>query len=295
MSVVIRTWREGDDAELVKLWAPLSGWTDASLYARKFEDPGNAPERVFVAELDGKIVGHALASRRQVFAEGEWRGFGGVGHLIVHPTAKGLGIGRKLLAACDDAAERAGMRAVLMWTKNTYHPAYQMYLRDRYELLAQGVHHEVDLEWVADRLGPSPLCVRPLGAEDRAQAAAIREQWAHEAFPVSTGWEVGIYCPPALGYFEGEALVGISSNGRADPILPGRDVREAMAALAEYRLAQGERASTFTVTANAAADRALTSVSHNRELSPWCTILKHFGPPIDMVGQEPVHGGVWSW
>lgn len=295
MSVVIRTWREGDDPEVVKLWAPLSGWTDAAMYARKFEDPGNAPDRVFVAELDGRVVGHALATRRQAFAEGEWRVLGGVGHLIVHPTAKGLGIGRKLLAACDDAAERAGARAVIMWTKNTYHPAYQMYLRDRYELLAQSVHHEVDYEWVADRLGPSPLCVRPLSPSDGVMAAALREQWAHEAFPVSTGWEVGIYCPPALGYYEGDTLVGISSSGRSDPIVPGRDVREAIAAFAQYRLAAGERAGVITMTANAAGDRALTSVSHSRELSPWCTILKHFGPPIDMVGQEPVHGGVWSW
>ena len=30
----------------------------------------------------------------------------------------------------------------------TYHPAYQMYVRDGYELHAQQVIHEIDVDWV---------------------------------------------------------------------------------------------------------------------------------------------------
>lgn len=295
MAVEIRTWREGDDAELSRLWGPLTGWCSPERYERKFDDPGVSPEHIFVAELDGRVVGHALACQRTVFCEGRWRLFGGVGHLIVHPVAKGYGIGRRLLAACDDVHERGGVRAVLMWTKNTYQPAYSMYLRNQFELHAQRVHHEVDLEWVVGHLGQSPLVVKSIPPEDADAATAIRERWAHEAFPVSIGWDVQALGKPSYGYYEGDKLVGVYTYALSDPILPGRDVREAIAASAQHRLERGERIAHLHCTANGAADRALTPLAHGREESNWCTLIKYHGPPVTLGGQEPVHGGVWPW
>ncbi len=293
----IRPWREGDDAALTALWAPLAGWTDPATYARKFDDPGLDASRVFVAELDERIVGHVMSTRRTVYVEGEWKAFGCVGHLVVHPAAQGLGIGRRLLGACDEDAERAGMRGVLMWTRTTYHPAFQMYLRDGYELCAQEVIHEIDTSWVADRLGPSPLQLRPLGDDDADSAARIRADWAEEAFPVSAGWDASEAFPPRLGFYEGDALVGTSAgcDGASSFILPGRDVREAVAACAERLLAEGRPGGRVTATCHGAVDRALSAVSHNREEGTWCTLIKHFGPPIDTAAQERVHGAVWPW
>ncbi len=293
----IRTWREGDDPALVALWAPLAGWTDPATYARKFEDPGLESSRVFVAELDERVVGHVMSTRRAVYVEGDWKTFGCIGHLVVHPRAKGLGIGRRLLGACDEDAERAGMRGALMWTRTSYHPAFQMYLRDGYELYAREVTHEIDTAWVADRLGPSPLDLRPLAADDAQAAERVRAQWAEEAFPVSVGWDAGAVLPARLGFYEGDTLVGTAAacEGTVGIVLPGRDVREAVAACAERLLAEGHVGGRMTATCHGAVDRALSPLSHNREEGTWCTLIKHFGPAVDTAAQERVHGAVWPW
>jgi GNAT superfamily N-acetyltransferase len=291
--IEIRNWRQGDDEALVPLWAPMR-WTDLELYGRKFEDPSNAPDRVFVAEIDGRIAGHAIATRRDVYLEGAWRTFGGVGHLAVHPKAKGLGLGRRLLDECDRVAEEAGLRGVLMWTKESFIPAYAMYLRTGYELVGQMARHQTALDWLIEALPAESLEVRPVvpASDDVLQ---LRAEWAEEAFPVSCGWDVQAMTGTEWGLYDGGKLVGAFSAQLTDPVVPAQRAAEALGAMARWKRDQGAEVADFWLTAESPADRALAPHTHLREVIGMRTLVKPLGGALKLGDQYAIHGACWPW
>jgi len=290
----IRTWREGDDELLVPLWQPM-GWTDPAMYGRKFEDPGNSPDRVFVAELDGRVVGHAIATRREVLVEGEFRLFGGVGHLAVHPIAKGRGLGRRLLEECHRVAREADARGVIMWTKCTFHPAFDMYIRSGYRLVAHEARHQVDIEWLREVWGEPSVEIRPLPDGEAPAAEELRRRWAEICFPVSCGWDVGFPEKASLGIYDGSVLVGTCSEAPLTPIVPRDLIRDALLAMGIRRLAGGERCLTYSLASGSTGDRILSGVSSAREEVGYCTLVLPLGGDLDLGDQEPVQFACWPW
>lgn len=79
-----------------------------------------ATERCWIAERHGDNVGCVLAVRRDdVTAQ--------LRCLIVDPSARGLGIGRRLVSTCIDFARLAGYRRMMLWTVDGLHAARHLY------------------------------------------------------------------------------------------------------------------------------------------------------------------------
>ncbi len=70
--------------------------------------------RIFMAERDGRTVGWAVMSfeNNPVFVTDAERPHGYIAELFVEEGSRGLGVGRALIAACEDETLRRGLRQV---------------------------------------------------------------------------------------------------------------------------------------------------------------------------------------
>jgi GNAT superfamily N-acetyltransferase len=80
-----------------------------------------ARDRLWIAELDGQPVGCiGILGRQNGEAQLRW--------VLVHPDARGRGLGRRLLAEAIAFCRAAGYRSVYLWTVHTLETAARLYL-----------------------------------------------------------------------------------------------------------------------------------------------------------------------
>jgi len=79
-----------------------------------------ATERCWIAERHGQNVGCVMAVRRDADTAQ-------LRCLIVDPSARGLGIGRRLVTTCLDFARRVGYRRMTLWTVDGLPAARHLY------------------------------------------------------------------------------------------------------------------------------------------------------------------------
>jgi DNA-binding MarR family transcriptional regulator/GNAT superfamily N-acetyltransferase len=99
-------------------------------------------EHCWVAERDGEIVG-------AVFCVAKSKTIAQLRLLYVEPSARGLGIGGRLVEECIRFAQRAGYHKMVLWTNSVLHSARKIYEAHGFTLVEEEKHHSFGHDLVA--------------------------------------------------------------------------------------------------------------------------------------------------
>ncbi len=117
-----------EDAGALAAWHGAHGWCydDAAVLA-EYHDDAFEWSSVLVAEAAGEAVG-----KIELFIgyKASYGTFGLIRRLVVRPDRRGTGIGRLLLDAATQWAEREGLRFLELTTEETNRPAWTLYERE---------------------------------------------------------------------------------------------------------------------------------------------------------------------
>jgi len=102
-------------------------------------------EACWIAERNGERVGSVFLVRHP-----EREGVAKLRLLLVEPSARGLGIGRRLVQECTRLARQAGYEAITLWTNSVLTAARRIYTDEGYRLLSEELHHSFGHELVAE-------------------------------------------------------------------------------------------------------------------------------------------------
>jgi DNA-binding MarR family transcriptional regulator/GNAT superfamily N-acetyltransferase len=143
-TVVLRPPAPGDLGWVIQrnaaLYAAEYGWdgTYEALVARIVADYASREDRTgeaaWFAELRGEPVGCVFCMRKSD-QTAQLR------LLLVEPSARGMGIGERLVTECLAFARRAGYQDIVLWTNDVLHAARRIYQRAGFELVREAPHH----------------------------------------------------------------------------------------------------------------------------------------------------------
>ena len=140
---LIRTHQPGDMGWIIHrhavLYAQEHGWDErfeadvAEIAARFIHHFDVKRERCWIAEKDAAIVGCIFLVRKTA-SIGQLRLF------LVEPSARGLGIGGRLVTECVRFARQAGYRKITLWTQSILYAARRVYARHGFRRMHQERH-----------------------------------------------------------------------------------------------------------------------------------------------------------
>ncbi|HEV3486396.1 MAG TPA: GNAT family N-acetyltransferase, partial [Vicinamibacterales bacterium] len=121
-------------------------------------------ERCWIAERDGQTVGSVF-----VIKNAERENVAQLRMLYVEPSARRLGIGRRLVRECTEFARSTGYKSIVLWTNSVLASARRIYEAEGYRLVKEEPHHSFghdlvgqywELELRTDGSGPGSRSLR---------------------------------------------------------------------------------------------------------------------------------------
>jgi N-acetylglutamate synthase-like GNAT family acetyltransferase len=100
-------------------------------------------ERCWIAEMDGEAVGSVFLVKKSATVAK-------LRLLIIHPRARGHGLGRRLTQACMRFARQAGYRKVVLWTQSHLAAARAIYQAEGFRRVSSEKHRSFGKRLVAE-------------------------------------------------------------------------------------------------------------------------------------------------
>ncbi|WP_300299842.1 bifunctional helix-turn-helix transcriptional regulator/GNAT family N-acetyltransferase [Ferrovibrio sp.] len=132
-----------------RLYAQEYGWDNsfevlvADIAAGIMKDFDPACERVWIAEMDGEPVGSVfLVKKNKTVAK--------LRLLIIDPKARGLGVGKALVAECIGFARKAGYKKITLWTNSILTAARGIYEKAGFKLVASEKHRSFGVDLIGE-------------------------------------------------------------------------------------------------------------------------------------------------
>ena len=143
---ILRGLETGDAGWITRrqalLYAQEYGWTSPLFEAlvaeilSKFITQFDAKhERAWIAERDGEVVGSVFIARAS-------REVAQLRLLYVEPSARGLGLGRRLVDECIRFSRAKGYKTLMLWTHDILVPAVRIYQAAGFKLIREERHNE---------------------------------------------------------------------------------------------------------------------------------------------------------
>ena len=102
-------------------------------------------EHAWIAEVSGQRAGCVMCVRADGSAD-----VAKLRLLLVEPSARGLGVGRRLVTECVDFARGAGYSRLVLWTQSILAAARHLYVEAGFELVESAPHHSFGADLIAE-------------------------------------------------------------------------------------------------------------------------------------------------